>query len=149
MSADEDLVNGTAVELMKAMMRLRARLRSESAPDEMPWTWSQLTTLSRVVDLEPTTTSALAQAEHVRRQSMAETLSALRTHGLITSEQDPSDGRKTLISATPEGRGLAATIPAAREEWLTSALRRLLEPGEQKVLLRAAAIMNRLADAEQ
>ncbi|MFG2631600.1 MarR family winged helix-turn-helix transcriptional regulator [Streptomyces sp. NPDC048473] len=148
MGAEEDLVNETAVELTKAMMRLRARLRSESAPDEMPWTWSQLTTLGRVVELGPTTTSALAQAEHVRRQSMAETISALRAHGLITSEQDPSDGRKMLISATPEGRALIATIPAAREAWLAGALRRLLQPGEQQVLLQAAAIMIRVADAE-
>ncbi|SEG94990.1 DNA-binding transcriptional regulator, MarR family [Actinacidiphila yanglinensis] len=148
MGADEELVNETAVELTTAMMRLRARLRSESAPDEMPWTWSQLTTLGRVVELEPTTTSALAQAEHVRRQSMAETLSALRAHNLITSEQDPSDGRKVLISATPEGRALIATIPAAREAWLAGALRRLLQPGEQQVLLQAAAIMIRVADAE-
>lgn len=148
MGAEEDLVNETAVELTKAMMRLRARLRSESAPDEMPWTWSQLTTLGRVVELGPTTTSALAQAEHVRRQSMAETLSALRAHSLITSEQDPSDGRKMLISATPEGRALIATIPAAREAWLAGALRRLLQPGEQQVLLQAAAIMIRVADAE-
>ncbi|MFI9039582.1 MarR family winged helix-turn-helix transcriptional regulator [Streptomyces sp. NPDC053726] len=148
MGAEEDLVNETAVELTKAMMRLRARLRSESAPDEMPWTWSQLTTLGRVVELGPTTTSALAQAEHVRRQSMAETISALRAHGLITSEQDPSDGRKMLINATPEGRALIATIPAAREAWLAGALRRLLQPGEQQVLLQAAAIMIRVADAE-
>lgn len=149
MGAEENRVNETAAELTKAMTRLRARLRSESAPDEMPWTWSQLTTLSRVVELGPTTTSALAQAEHVRRQSMAETLSALRAHGLITSEQDPGDGRKMLISATPEGRALTATIPAAREAWLTGTLRHLLRPGEQQVLRRAAAIMNRIADAER
>ncbi|MCW2869316.1 MAG: hypothetical protein JWL99_636, partial [Streptomyces oryziradicis] len=37
----------TAAELMKAMTRLRARLRTESAPTEMLWTWSQLTTLVR------------------------------------------------------------------------------------------------------
>jgi DNA-binding MarR family transcriptional regulator len=148
MGAEEDLVNETAVELTKAMVRLRARLRSESAPDEMPWTWSQLTTLGRVVELGPTTTSALAQAEHMRRQSMAETLSALRAHDLITSEQDPSDGRKMLISATPEGRALIATIPAAREAWLAGALRRLLRPGEQQLLLEAAEIMIRVADAE-
>ncbi|WP_329459863.1 MarR family winged helix-turn-helix transcriptional regulator [Streptomyces sp. NBC_01497] len=148
MGAEEKRVDETAAELTKAMTRLRARLRSESAPDEMPWTWSQLTTLGRVVEEGPTTTSALAQAEHVRRQSMAETLSALRGHGLIMSEQDPDDGRKTLISATREGRALIATIPAAREAWLAGVLQRLLQPGEQQVLLRAAEIMNRIADAD-
>ncbi|MFE2183456.1 MarR family winged helix-turn-helix transcriptional regulator [Streptomyces sp. NPDC059455] len=101
-----------AAALMKAMTRLRARLRTESAPDDMQWTWSQLTTLGRVVELGPVTASELAQAEHVRRQSMAETLAALRTGGLVSTGKDPDDGRKTLIHATPEGRALIETIPA-------------------------------------
>jgi DNA-binding MarR family transcriptional regulator len=138
----------TAAELTKAMTRLRARLRSETAPDEMPWTWSQLMTLSRIVEQGPTTASALAQAEHVRRQSMAETLAVLRAHNLIVTEPDPNDGRKALISATDAARALMATIPAAREAWLAGALRSLLQPGEQQILLQASAIMNRIADAE-
>jgi len=147
MTAEERQASETAAELSKAMTRLRARLRRESAPDEMPWTWSQLTTLSRVVEQGPSTASDLAQAEHVRRQSMAETLAALRTHGLVVTEQDPDDGRKTLISATAEGRALMETIPAAREAWLTGAVLGLLQPDEQQVLRAAAAIMHRIADA--
>jgi DNA-binding MarR family transcriptional regulator len=137
----------TAIELMRAMTRLRARLRVESARDEMPWTWSQLTTLGRIIEHGPTTTSALAQAEHVRRQSMAETIATLRSGGLIRSVQDPDDGRKTLISATPKGHELIATIPAAREAWLHVTIQTHLEPDEQATLRRAAEIMNRLADA--
>jgi DNA-binding MarR family transcriptional regulator len=138
----------TATELMKAMTRLRARLRSESAPSEMPWTWSQLTTLGRIIAEGPTTISELAHAEHVRRQSMAETVAALRAHDLITAAQDPDDGRKTLITATAKGRSLLATIPAAREAWLAAAIRKALGPGEEQALLKAAAIMNRIADAD-
>ena len=135
MGSDEQLINATVAELTSAMTRLRARLRSETAPEEMPWTWSQLTTLARVSKEGPTTASALAQAEHVRRQSMAETLAALRDHGLIVTEQDPNDGRKTLISASAEGHALTATIPAAREAWLAGAIRTLLKPDEQSFQL--------------
>jgi DNA-binding MarR family transcriptional regulator len=135
-----------ADELMKSMTRLRARLRSESAPTEMPATWSQLTTLARIMAEGPTTTSALAQAEHVRRQSMAETIAALRANGLVASEPDPGDRRKTLITATEKGQQLSATIPTAREAWLSSAIRTLLDADEQQTLLKAAAIMNRIAD---
>jgi len=138
----------TATELMKAMTRLRARLRSESAPAEMAQTWSQVTTLGRIVAEEPTTISELAHAEHVRRQSMAETVAALRAHDLITAAQDPDDGRKTLITATDKGRSLLATIPAAREAWLAAAIKQALGPGEEQLLLTAAAIMNRIADAD-
>jgi DNA-binding MarR family transcriptional regulator len=139
---------GTATELMKAMTRLRARLRSESAPTELAWTWSQLTTLGRIVAEGPTTISELAHAEHVRRQSMAETVAALRAHDLLTAAPDPDDGRKTLITATDKGRSLLETIPAAREAWLTAAIGKALGPGEEQVLLKAAAIMNRIADAD-
>lgn len=138
----------TAAELMKAMTRLRARLRTESAPTKMLWTWSQLTTLGRIIEQGPTTTSDLAQAEHVRRQSMAETVAALRAGGLVASERDPNDARKALITATAKGRSLLGTIPAARAAWLGVTIRTLLDPAEEQVLLKAAAIMNRLADSE-
>jgi DNA-binding MarR family transcriptional regulator len=147
MSAPTGSAVETAIELMTGMTRLRARLRAESVHGEMSWTWSQLTTLARIVDEGPTTTSALAQAEHVRRQSMAETIAALRLGGLICSAQDADDRRKTQISATPRGRELIASIPAAREAWLDATIQTLLEPDEQATLRRAAEIMNRVADA--
>src|SRR5579864_5044049 len=121
---------------MKSMTRLRARLRSETAPTEMSATWSQLTTLGRIIAEGPTTTSELAQAEHVRRQSMAETIAAL-----------PADGRKTLITATEKGRQLSATIPAAREAWLSSVIGTMLDSDEQQTLLKAATIIDRIADS--
>jgi DNA-binding MarR family transcriptional regulator len=148
MSDSSALATETAIELMTAMTRLRARLRIESAPSVMPWTWSHLTTLGRIAEGGPLTTSALAQAEHVRRQSMAETVAVLRDHGLVSSEEDPSDGRKTLLTATDLGRALIESIPAAREAWLNVAIETVLAPGEQEVLQRAAAIMNRVADAQ-
>ena len=145
---DSTATDATAAELTTAMTRLRARLRRESVPEEMPWTWSQLSTVARLVEQGPSTASALAQAEHVRRQSMAETLEALRGHGLIVTEQDPDDGRKTLISASAEARALLTKLPVARAAWLTEAMRRLLPPEEQRVLRQAAEIMNRIADAQ-
>lgn len=137
---------GAAAELMKAMTRLRARLRAESAPSDMNWNWSQLTALGRLVVDGPATTSDLALTEHVRRQSMSEIITALRAGGLVESKPDPSDGRKILIHATPRGRALSGNIPVAREAWLDSAITSMLGPEEQQTLLKAAAIMNRLAD---
>ena len=132
---------------MKAMTRLRARLRAESAPGEMRATWSQLTTLARVIEQGPTTVSALADVEHVRRQSMAETVAALKAEDLIEFQHDPRDRRKTLISATRKGQALMQTIPKAREAWLNDAIRTYLKPDEVETLLNAATIMNRIADA--
>jgi DNA-binding MarR family transcriptional regulator len=136
-----------AIELMTAMSRLRARLRSESTPSDMRWTWSQLAALGRVVEDGPTTITDLALAEHVRRQSMAETVARLRTDGLVESQPDPTDGRKVLLAATAKGRDLLKTIPAAREAWLGIVMSTMLDREEQQTLHKAAAIMNRLADS--
>ncbi|MEW1863277.1 MarR family transcriptional regulator [Streptomyces sp. NPDC088194] len=130
-----------------AMSRLRARLRAESTPSEARWTWSQLNTLKRIADEAPTTVSRLAEAEHVRRQSMGETVAALRREGLITSEPDASDGRKTLISISAEGRALLSRIPAVREAWLEEAIAQQLTPAECRILLQAARVMELLADS--
>jgi DNA-binding MarR family transcriptional regulator len=142
-------VSATAIatELMTAMTRLRARLRAEATPSEMRWSWSQLAALGRLVDDGPTTITDLALAEHVRRQSMAETVAVLRADGLVESQPDPSDRRKVLLAATPTGRDLLKSIPAAREAWLSVVMDRSLDHEEQQTLLRAAAIMNRLANS--
>ncbi|WP_216895737.1 MarR family winged helix-turn-helix transcriptional regulator [Nocardia alni] len=137
----------TAAQLANAMARLRARLRTESERADMPWSWAQLTTLSRILKEGPTTTSALAAAEHVRPQSMAETVTALLRHGLVTRESDPADGRKSPIAATDQGRALIQSIPAMRETWLTSAIDRELSAAERRTLAKAAQIMERLADS--
>jgi DNA-binding MarR family transcriptional regulator len=137
---------GIANELALAMMRLRARLRLESAPQGAGWTWSQVTTLSRIVAEGPSTVTQLARAEHVRPQSMAESVAALRREGLVTGSQDPDDRRKVRLEATEKGRALAAAIPALREAWLQAAITAALDDDERAQLGAAVLLLNRLAD---
>jgi DNA-binding MarR family transcriptional regulator len=134
--------------LAQAMTRLRARLRLESAPSDRDWNWSQLVTLARVAGEGPTTVAELAHAEHVRPQSMAETVAALKRQELVTSQPDPRDGRKALITATDKGEALVASVPALREAWLDTAIATTLTDAERRCLLAAIPIMNRLADCE-
>ncbi|MFE5025759.1 MarR family winged helix-turn-helix transcriptional regulator [Streptomyces sp. NPDC056656] len=103
--------------------------------------------VSRVAEQGATTVSALAVAEHVRPQSMAETVAALRREGFITSEPDPTDGRKTLISISAEGRKILSRIPADREAWLEAAIEEHVSPADRRILAKAAEIMERLADS--
>jgi DNA-binding MarR family transcriptional regulator len=132
--------------LPRAMIRLRARLRAESAPADMRLTWSQISTLGRIAEEGPITVSALAVAEHVRPQSMAETVAALRQEGLVSAKSDPTDGRKTLMSITPAGRRLISNIGPTREDWLEAAIDQHLTVSERRTLLKAVDIMQRLAD---
>jgi DNA-binding MarR family transcriptional regulator len=112
----------------------------------MRWTWSQLSTLSRIATKGPTTVSALANAEHVRPQSMAETVAALRRDGLVAAKPDPTDGRKTSMSITASGRKLVSSLVPTREAWLEAAIEQQLTPTDCRTLLKAAGIMERLAD---
>lgn len=141
------LPDDVARRLPYAMVRLRARLRTESAPADRRWTWSQIATLGRIAAEGPATTSALATAEHVRPQSMAETVAVLLREGLVTRSPDPTDGRKALVSITDSGRELLAGIPAVRGAWLAAAIERNLSPAEHRTLAEAVAIMERLADS--
>src|ERR1700712_3078803 len=92
-------VDEAAVELTFALKRLRARLRAEARPSD-GWTISQLATLGRIVREGPITASALAQAEHVRPQSMGEIVTTLKAADLVSARPHPSDGRKSLLRAT-------------------------------------------------
>jgi DNA-binding MarR family transcriptional regulator len=137
-----------ASELTMAMSRLRARLRNESSAPDRPWTWSQLSSLLRVIENGPLTASELAQIEHVRPQSIAETVTALKAEALIETAPDPADRRKSLISATDRGREIATSVRARREEWLTHALEAVASPAEQQLIADAVAVLNKLADSK-
>src|SRR6476646_9466310 len=83
--------------------RLRRKLTELAAEDDL--TPSQTAVLVRIAKNGPASTSELAGAERVRPQSMATTLAGLDRHGLITRKPDPDDGRRQLITLTPQARG--------------------------------------------
>jgi DNA-binding MarR family transcriptional regulator len=136
-----------AAELTMAMTRLRARLRNESSAPDRPWTWSQLSSLLRVIENGSLTASELAQIEHVRPQSIAETVTALKAEALIETAPDPTDRRKSLISATARGREVATSVIERREEWLAHALESVATPAEQQLVADAIAVLNKIADS--
>jgi DNA-binding MarR family transcriptional regulator len=144
----DDASNHVGVELAMAMTRLRARLRVESASSAGKWNWSQLTVLHRIINEGPLTQSALATAEHIRSQSMAELLGPLKDDGLVTTKPDPGDGRKTLLLATVKGKRVAKDVAASREAWLVEAMDRFSTAAERRKLLDAIEVMNRIADCD-
>jgi DNA-binding MarR family transcriptional regulator len=141
------VAHDVAHRLPRAIVRLRARLRAESALPDARCTWSQVSTLGRIAEDGAATVSGLAVAEHVRPQSMAETVAALRKAGLVVAKSDPTDGRKTLMSVTPAGRKLLSKTRPVREAWLEAVIAQNLTPAESRTLLKAAEIMERLADS--
>ena len=129
-----------ASELRLVLGQLVRRLRAEYS-----FPVAQASVLSRIDREGPQTASALAAAEHVRPQSMAQTLAELETAKLIERRPDPADGRRIQIELTPQGRTRVLEGRGRRDDWLASAIAAELSPEEQGTLLAAVPLLQRLS----
>ena len=128
-----------ASDLRIVLGQLTRRLRAENT-----FPISQATVLARLERGGPATTSALAAAERVRPQSMAQTVTELEADGLVDRSPDPSDGRRILIGVTKRGRDVLTKDRRRREGWLAQAIAELDED-EQALLIRVVPLLRRLA----
>jgi DNA-binding MarR family transcriptional regulator len=133
-----------AEELRVSIGKLIRRLREQVHPGE--FTSAQKSVLHRLERDGPVTVSTLARAESVRPQSMRVTVASLEKMGLVSGEQDPTDGRQTFFSLTAACRETLRRSRAAREDWLLRALQAQLAPHERQQLAAAIDLLNRLAD---
>jgi DNA-binding MarR family transcriptional regulator len=131
-----------AHELREVLGRVVRRLRAEPGPPV-----GRVVVLSRLDREGPASISDLAAGEHMRPQSMAQTVHELETKGLVSRRADPSDGRRAFIELTAAGGKLLQARRAQRESWLTEALERELDAGERALLHDALALLSRIADA--
>ena len=137
-----------AVRLAMAVSRLRSRIRIEAGIRSTGIPISQLAVLGRIIDEGPTTAAALAAGEHVTQQAIAQSLATLKERGLVEKQADPSDGRKSLVTATATGRELMEGIAASREEWLTQAIDAAVRPEERPLLAEAIELLERITDVK-
>jgi DNA-binding MarR family transcriptional regulator len=142
--AKEPDLAASAAELRLVLGQLVRRVRSESA-----FPIAQASVISRLDREGAQTTSALAAAERVRPQSMAQTLSDLESDGLVSRRPDPGDRRQVLIELTDEGRRKLRELRGARESWLADAMERELSPEERWLLLKVVPLLRRLADSSR
>jgi len=140
---DADDTARLALELRSAIGRLRRRLLELS--DSHDLTPSQTTLLTALGKQGPSTASALAAAERVRPQSIAVPLGVLEERGFVVRTPDPDDGRRLLVTLTPEGREVFEGSRRARQQWLAEALSERLDADELRTLTRAVGLMERLA----
>jgi DNA-binding MarR family transcriptional regulator len=129
-----------ASELRMVLGQLMRRLRVEHR-----FSLSQGAVLGRL-DREGTRSIGdLAVAERVRPQSMTQTIADLEGDGLIARRADPADGRRILVELTDEGRQTLEADRRQREGWLAHAIAEDLSAQEQRVLMQALALLQRLA----
>jgi DNA-binding MarR family transcriptional regulator len=138
----------TAMALTRAMRVLRGRLRAESQPPPDELTLPQVLALANIREAGAISNAALAQAEHVRHQTMNQTVAVLSAGGYVVRRPDPDDARRVLIEVTPAGEEVVERIMQARHGWLTEAIEETLTPAERETLATSAELMRRLAGTE-
>jgi len=131
-----------AHDLRETVGRVVRRLRAEPGPPI-----GQLAVLSRLDRDGPASISDLAAADHMRPQSMAQTVRDLEEADLVSRRPDPADGRRQLVELTTAGLETLLATRARREDWLTQALDRELDADQRDLLRQAVALLNRVAGA--
>lgn len=104
---------------------------------------SVLARLDRYGEDSPGSLSAL---DGVRPQAMAVTLAALEQRGLIKRQQDPEDGRRTVVTITDTGHQVVSDRRSAGVQRLAAALDQHFTPAERKKLAAVLPLLDRLAD---
>jgi DNA-binding MarR family transcriptional regulator len=130
-----------ASELRVVLGQVVRRLRAEN---RFPLT--QGAVLGRLDREGPRSTVELASAEHVRPQSMGQTLAELEADGLIARRPDPTDRRRTMLELTDAGRTALEEDRRRRDGWLARAIADGLSPEEQEVLGEATRLLARLTE---
>ena len=128
-----------ASELRLSIGGLVRRLRVEN---RLPL--SQSIVLDRIDREGPSSVSTLAAAEHIRPQSMAQTVSDLEADGLVSRSPDPTDRRRWLVELTPDGNAALAADRRVREGWLADGIADLARD-DQIALERAVDVLRRLS----
>ena len=136
-----------AVRLAVAIKRLRGRLREAAWAGGVELPIAQVAVIKRLRNEGPTTASELAAAEHVTHQAVTQTLAALKRQGLVRSQADPNDGRKSVISVTAAGNRLFESAIASRDAWLARAIESVVSPRERAALEKSIELLERLSDA--
>jgi len=144
MAKASDRAADMASELRIVLGKLKRRLREHANKGDM--SLSQMAVLGYLDREGPSTVTTLARAEGVRSQSMGATVAALQEAGLVTGAANPADGRQIMLSLTAKAREWIKASRAAREDWLSRAIRSHLTAAEQEELAKAAALIRRIVD---
>jgi DNA-binding MarR family transcriptional regulator len=127
------------------MGRLRRRMNAQ-LPDGAP-SLSEIAVLGYLHRLGPASQVQLAALHNVRPQSMGATVNEMVEAGLLTREVDVADRRKSVIRLSPEGQRQINRLLRSRQDWLAQAMASQLDGAEQRTLVDAIEMLERLLDS--
>ncbi len=130
-----------ASELRLVLRQLVHRLRAERS-----FPLAHAAVLGWIDRTGPQSVSDLAFREHLRPQSMAQTVADLETLGQVARHPDPDDRRRALVELTVAGREALERDREQREGWLAGVIAERLSEDEQHVLREAVTLLQRLVE---
>lgn len=143
--SEQSSVNELGAELRQLVAQLDRRYRSQRPSGELGG--AALSILSRLQKIGPQTITELSTHAGVTVGSMSQPVSRLAELGYVVRTPDAHDGRKFLLSATPPGREVAATVRARLENWFDQQLTEL-EASERAQLNAVLPILRKLSQSE-
>jgi DNA-binding MarR family transcriptional regulator len=141
----DDRLLEAASRLRLAITRTARRMRQEAGTDLSPSLTAALATIERHGPLTP---SELAKAERIQRPTATRIAASLEADGLIARASDPNDGRASLLSVSPRGRGLLRRLRKRKNAYLSRRLREL-DSHDVEALERAAEVLERMLEGEK
>jgi DNA-binding MarR family transcriptional regulator len=130
--------------LRVAMGAFKRRVRETHGEGDL--TSPQLTALSRLDRLGAMTTADLARREQISPQAMGATIASLEKLGLVARSADAADGRRAIVSLTPEGLEAIRSGRNAVVDRIAVVLDESFTDEETDILAAAAPLIERLAD---
>ena len=128
--------------LRPVLVRLSRRMRQQAAAELSP---TQGAALGTIDCHGPLTPSELALREQIQRPTATRVLARLEESGLVARTADPGDGRSSLVSTTPAGQALLASVRDRKDAYLAQRLDRL-SPEDLAALDHAAGILERMLE---
>lgn len=102
--------------------------------------------LSRLERSGPDTTAGLARWEEISPQAVGVTVSGLESRGLLERAPDPTDGRRSMLTATAEGVAVVRASRSDLTDRLATALNERFTSEEMQLIRSAAPLIERLAE---
>ncbi len=133
-----------SAQLRSAVGRVYRRFRALRAHGELGD--AAVAVLTRLRKAGAQSLTELSAEARVTPSSMSQTVNRLAVGGYLERRDDPSDGRRVLFHLTEVGRRVEAEGIARSRAWFDRELASAT-PEERAVLARAAAILQRIADA--
>jgi DNA-binding MarR family transcriptional regulator len=109
-------------------------------------TGPHLATLSRLDRHGPMTSANMPRCEQISPQAMGATVAGLEKLGLVAHKADAADGRRLILTLTPEGRTVIRSGRDAVVERIAAVLEESFTDEEAAILGAAAPLLGLLAD---